>query len=182
MALFPEYCEYWHLSWYSSTVVCPLHPVWAFIAMSVSLRSHDLETQMMVMGTTMSQWKLHSLRAQSGIGNVICIVTQLVHITTVWVSSLTLDCNGVFAIKAYASTCWLTDWGPGVDWQWSVRNPPSYQTAQTEGQRPTCSSGAPQTALKSQGFLDTTTIHSFIHFNITFHVDRSHDMARTQTK
>ena len=26
---------------------------------------------------------------------------DLVHITTVWVSSLTLDCNGVFAIKAY---------------------------------------------------------------------------------
>ena len=27
----------------------------------------------------------------------------VVHITTVWVSSLTRDCNGVFAIKAY--TC-----------------------------------------------------------------------------
>ena len=26
---------------------------------------------------------------------------DVVHITTVWVSSLTLDCNGVFAIKAY---------------------------------------------------------------------------------
>ena len=27
---------------------------------------------------------------------------DIVHITTKWVSSLTLDCNGVFAIKAYA--------------------------------------------------------------------------------
>ena len=26
---------------------------------------------------------------------------DIVHITTVWVSSLTLNCNGVFAIKAY---------------------------------------------------------------------------------
>ena len=26
---------------------------------------------------------------------------DVVHITTLWVSSLTLDCNGVFAIKAY---------------------------------------------------------------------------------
>ena len=26
---------------------------------------------------------------------------DVVHITTVWVSSLTIDCNGVFAIKAY---------------------------------------------------------------------------------
>ena len=26
---------------------------------------------------------------------------DVVHITTVWVSGLTLDCNGVFAIKAY---------------------------------------------------------------------------------
>ena len=26
---------------------------------------------------------------------------DVVHITTVWVSSLTLDCNGVVAIKAY---------------------------------------------------------------------------------
>ena len=26
---------------------------------------------------------------------------DVVHITTKWVSSLTLDCNGVFAIKAY---------------------------------------------------------------------------------
>ena len=28
---------------------------------------------------------------------------DVAHITTKWVSSLTLDCNGVFAIKAYAS-------------------------------------------------------------------------------
>ena len=28
---------------------------------------------------------------------------DIVHITTKWVSSLTLDCNGVFAIKAYGS-------------------------------------------------------------------------------
>ena len=26
---------------------------------------------------------------------------EVVHVTTKWVSSLTLDCNGVFAIKAY---------------------------------------------------------------------------------
>ena len=29
---------------------------------------------------------------------------DVVHITTVWVSSLSLDCNGVFAIKAYKLT------------------------------------------------------------------------------
>ena len=29
---------------------------------------------------------------------------DVVHITTKWVSSLTLDCNGVFAIKAYDRT------------------------------------------------------------------------------
>ena len=26
---------------------------------------------------------------------------DVVHISTVWVSNLTIDCNGVFAIKAY---------------------------------------------------------------------------------
>ena len=35
-------------------------------------------------------------RANSGMGNVV-------HITTKWVSSLTLDCNGVFAIKTYGA-------------------------------------------------------------------------------
>ena len=30
---------------------------------------------------------------------------DIVHITTVWVSSLTLDCNGVFAIKAHNTLC-----------------------------------------------------------------------------
>ena len=30
---------------------------------------------------------------------------DVVHITTKWVSSLTLDCNGVFAIKAYCACC-----------------------------------------------------------------------------
>ena len=29
---------------------------------------------------------------------------DVVHIPTEWVSSLTLDCNGVFAIKAYDET------------------------------------------------------------------------------
>ena len=29
---------------------------------------------------------------------------DVVHITTVWVSSLTLDCNGVYAIRAYCIT------------------------------------------------------------------------------
>ena len=36
---------------------------------------------------------------RNGERNLHC---DVVHITTVWVSSLTLDCNGVFAIKAYA--------------------------------------------------------------------------------
>ena len=30
---------------------------------------------------------------------------DVVHITTKWVSTLTLDCNGVFAIRAYGSEC-----------------------------------------------------------------------------
>ena len=35
--------------------------------------------------------------------NVEChLLCDVVHITTKWVSSLTLDCNDVFAIKAYA--------------------------------------------------------------------------------
>ena len=35
---------------------------------------------------------------RNGERNLHC---DVVHITTVWVSSLTLDCNGVFAIMAY---------------------------------------------------------------------------------
>ena len=35
---------------------------------------------------------------RNGERNLHC---DVVHITTNWVSSLTLDCNGVFAIKAY---------------------------------------------------------------------------------
>ena len=35
---------------------------------------------------------------RNGERNLYC---DVVHITTKWVSSLTLDCNGVFAIKAY---------------------------------------------------------------------------------
>ena len=35
---------------------------------------------------------------RNGEHNLHC---DVVHITTKWVSSLTLDCNGVFAIKAY---------------------------------------------------------------------------------
>ena len=35
---------------------------------------------------------------RNGKRNLHC---DVVHITTKWVSSLTLDCNGVFAIKAY---------------------------------------------------------------------------------
>ena len=31
--------------------------------------------------------------------NLHCVV---VHLTTIWVSSLTLDCNGIFVIKAYS--------------------------------------------------------------------------------
>ena len=37
---------------------------------------------------------------RNGERNLHC---DIVHITTKWVSSLTLDCNGVFAIKAYGS-------------------------------------------------------------------------------
>ena len=37
---------------------------------------------------------------RNGERNLHC---DVVHITTKWVSSLTLDCNGVFAIKAYTS-------------------------------------------------------------------------------
>ena len=37
---------------------------------------------------------------RNGERNLHC---DVVHITTKWVSSLTLDCNGVFAIKAYYS-------------------------------------------------------------------------------
>ena len=36
---------------------------------------------------------------RNGERNLHC---DVVHITTKWVSSLTLDCNGVFAIKAYS--------------------------------------------------------------------------------
>ena len=36
---------------------------------------------------------------RNGERNLHC---DIVHITTKWVSSLTLDCNGVFAIKAYS--------------------------------------------------------------------------------
>ena len=37
---------------------------------------------------------------RNGERNLHC---DVVHITTKWVSSLTLDCNGVFAIKAYGA-------------------------------------------------------------------------------
>ena len=37
-------------------------------------------------------------KLRNGERNLHC---DVVHITTKWVSSLTLDCNGVFAIKAY---------------------------------------------------------------------------------
>ena len=40
---------------------------------------------------------------RNGERNLHC---DVVHITTKWVSSLTLDCNGVFAIKAYAGLLW----------------------------------------------------------------------------
>ena len=43
---------------------------------------------------------------RNGERNFHCYV---VHITTKWVSSLTLDCNGVFAIKAYSVASSLSD-------------------------------------------------------------------------
>ena len=39
---------------------------------------------------------------RNGERNLHC---DVLHITTVWVSSLTLDCNGVFALKAYRVCC-----------------------------------------------------------------------------
>ena len=53
---------------------------------------------------TMSQYKFLTRKFRNGERNLHCGV---VHITSKWVSSLTLDCNGVFAIKAYATTCFV---------------------------------------------------------------------------
>ena len=46
---------------------------------------------------------------RNGERNLNC---DVVHITTKWVSSLTLDCNGVFAIKAYRG---LLEWTTSLD-------------------------------------------------------------------
>ena len=48
-----------------------------------------------------SQCELRSLRVNSGMLNVIRIVTYLLHITLFRVARLVLDGNGVFAIKPY---------------------------------------------------------------------------------
>ena len=45
------------------------------------------------------QIKFLTRKFRNGERNLHC---DVVHITTKWVSSLTLDCNGVFAIKAYS--------------------------------------------------------------------------------
>ena len=52
-----------------------------------------------------SQCKLHSLRVNSGMlyGNLHC---DVLNITTVRVASFVLDCNGIFAIKAYSFRSW----------------------------------------------------------------------------
>ena len=42
---------------------------------------------------------------RNGERNLHCDVVVVVHVTTKWVSSLTLECNGVFAIKAFIVTC-----------------------------------------------------------------------------
>ena len=42
-------------------------------------------------------------KSRKGVRNLHC---DVVHITIKWVSSLTLDCNGVFAIKAYTVYCY----------------------------------------------------------------------------
>ena len=47
------------------------------------------------------QITLPTRKFRNGEHNLHC---DVVHITTKWVSSLTLDCNGVFAIKAYTSS------------------------------------------------------------------------------
>ena len=65
---------------------------------AIAWSTTSLDTQTVVMCTT-SQCKLRSLRA-NGERNLHC---DVVHITTVWVSSHTLDCNGVLAIQVYDS-------------------------------------------------------------------------------
>ena len=69
--------------------------VW--IAAIASSRT-SLATLLGVMCNT-SQWKLRSLRVNSGMGNVIWIVTQYTRPPNE--SFASLSCNGVFAIKAY---------------------------------------------------------------------------------
>ena len=73
--------------------------VW--IAAIASSRT-SLATLMGVMFNT-SQCELHSLRVNSGMLNVIRIVTY--YTLPDRVARLFLDCNGVFAIKAYGMRC-----------------------------------------------------------------------------
>ena len=71
--------------------------VW--IAANASSRTR-LATLMGVMCNT-SQCELRSLCVNSGMLNVIRIVTYYTLRVRVRVANLVLDCNGVFAIKAY---------------------------------------------------------------------------------
>ena len=77
MALRGQHCKqkYIFLSLSISLFIC-CHKVQAFIATSGSLRSRDPER----------------------VYRPIWLHCDVLHITTKWVSSLTLDCNGVFAI------------------------------------------------------------------------------------
>ena len=50
------------------------------------------------------QIKFLTRKFRNGERNFHC---DVVHITTKWVSRLTLDCNGVFAIKAYCSPYYI---------------------------------------------------------------------------
>ena len=56
---------------------------------------------------------------RNGERNLHC---DVVHITTKWVSSLTLDCNGVFAIKAYGNCKAIQVNGNNVDWMTNARH------------------------------------------------------------
>ena len=74
--------------------------VW--IAAIASSRT-SLATLIMGVMCNTSQCELRSLRVNSGMLNVIRIVTYYTWNTPVRVARLFLDGNGVFAIKAYAS-------------------------------------------------------------------------------
>ena len=72
-----------------------------YICCTVEINSTTTTTLSGVMCNT-SQCELRSFRVNSGMLNVIRIVSDVLHFTPVRVANLVLDCNGVFAIKAYS--------------------------------------------------------------------------------